>query len=73
MTDILPADVFAIKNNKFLSYTRLHIVIQFLSTYKPTMTPAVVVIAISVVVNQCANLIGKTLLYSVQGFDVVRA
>jgi len=61
MTEILPADVFAVKNDKLQYYTRLYSAILSLSTYKPSMTTATTVIVISVFVNQCANLIGETL------------
>jgi hypothetical protein len=63
MTEILPADVFPAKNDKFQYYTRLYCAILSLSTYKPSMTTATTVVAISVFVNQCANLIGKTFLF----------
>ena len=64
MTEILPADVFAVKNDKFQYCARLYSAVLLLSTYEPSsMTTATTVIAISVFVNQCANLIGKTLLF----------
>jgi hypothetical protein len=63
MTEILPADVFAVKNDRFQYYTRLYSAILLLSTYKPSMSTTATIIAISVFLSQCVNLIGKMLLF----------